>query len=95
MKKDLPQIEKAIYFSDGCSGQYKNHKKFINLLHHYRDYIVQNPPFFLNGSGGGSKFQLPTPEGRSEKLKKEGGSMVQGQGHVFLKGEELILFLYI
>ena len=26
MKKDLPQIEKVIYFSDGCSGQYKKHK---------------------------------------------------------------------
>ena len=26
---------KVIYFSDGCSGQYKNHKKFPNLSHHY------------------------------------------------------------
>ena len=24
VKKDLPQIEKVIYFSDGCSEQYKN-----------------------------------------------------------------------
>ena len=34
--------------------------------------------------GGGSKFSLPPPEaGDSEKLKKEGWTMVQGQ--VFLK----------
>ena len=40
VKKDLPQIEKVIYFSDGCSGQYKNNKNFTNLLHHYRDYAL-------------------------------------------------------
>ena len=38
VKKDLPQTEKVIYFSDGCNGQYKNNKNFTNLLHHYRDY---------------------------------------------------------
>ena len=40
VKKDLPQIEKVIYFSDGCSGQYKNNKNFTNLLHHYHDYAL-------------------------------------------------------
>ena len=40
VKKDLPQIEKVIYFSDGCSGQYKNHKNFTNLLHHYCNYAL-------------------------------------------------------
>ena len=40
-----------------------------------------DPPFLK----GGSKFWLPPPEGQeSEKLKKGGGSMVQGQ--VLLKG---------
>ena len=38
VKKDLPQIEKVIYFSDGCSEQYKNQKHFANLLHHYCNY---------------------------------------------------------
>ena len=28
VKKDLPQIEKVMYFSDGCSGHYKNHINF-------------------------------------------------------------------
>ena len=37
LKQDLPLIEKVIYFSDGCSGQYKSHKKFTNLSHHYQD----------------------------------------------------------
>ena len=42
-KKDLPQIEKMIYFSDGSSGQYKNNKNFTNLLHHYHNYAcMQN-----------------------------------------------------
>ena len=40
VKKDLLQIEKVIYFSDGCSGQYKNHKNFTNLLHHYCNYAL-------------------------------------------------------
>ena len=40
VKKDLPQIEKVIYLSEGCSGQYKNHKIFTNLLHYYHDYAL-------------------------------------------------------
>ena len=40
VKKDLPQIEKVIYFSDGCSGQYKNHKNFTNLSHRHCDYAL-------------------------------------------------------
>ena len=27
----LPHIKKIIYFSDGCGGQYKNFKNFVNL----------------------------------------------------------------
>ena len=30
----------AYYFTDGCSGQYKNRKNFINLSHHYEDFGV-------------------------------------------------------
>ena len=29
-----------IYFSDGCSGQYKNHKNFTNLSHRHCDYAL-------------------------------------------------------
>ena len=35
LTKDLPQVEKVIYFSE-----YKNHKNFTNLLHHYRNYAL-------------------------------------------------------
>ena len=36
VKKDLLQIEKSVYFSDGYIAQYKNY----NLLHHYRDHAL-------------------------------------------------------
>ena len=36
VKKDLPQIEKSVYFSDGYIAQYEN----CNLLHHYRDHAL-------------------------------------------------------
>ena len=31
---NYPHITILFYFSDGCAGQYKNSKKFINLCHH-------------------------------------------------------------
>ena len=36
------------------------------------------------GGGGEIKFWLPSPEGGNWKIKKVGGSVLQGQ--VFLKG---------
>ena len=43
------------------------------------------PPFYMRGGGGGGGENFDYPGGgRSEKLKKGSGSMVQGQ--VFLKG---------
>ena len=53
VKKDLLQTEKVIHFSDGCcSGQYKNHKNFTNLLHHYCDYALYAEWHFLATSHG-------------------------------------------
>ena len=49
------------------------------LVNHSSDH----PPFFLKGRGVNSNY-LPRRGGESEKLKKGGGSLVQGQ--VFLKG---------
>ena len=40
VKKDLQQIEKVIHFSDGCSGQYKNHKNLTTLTSLLRLCIV-------------------------------------------------------
>ena len=50
MKKDLSQIEKMIYFSDGCSEQYKNHKNFTNLSHHYCNYALHAEWHFFTTS---------------------------------------------
>ena len=33
-----PQVEKLFYFSDGCGGQYKNYKNFMNLCLHKQDF---------------------------------------------------------
>ena len=30
-----------IYFSDGCAGQYKNYKNFVNLCHHLSDVGIE------------------------------------------------------
>ena len=51
-KKDIPQIEKVLYFSDGCSGRYKNHKNFSNLLNHYCNYALYAEWHFFATSHG-------------------------------------------
>jgi hypothetical protein len=33
-------VHKIIYFSDGCAGQYKNCKNFLNLCHHRDDFGI-------------------------------------------------------
>ena len=39
-QKVNPEIEKVHYFSDGCAGQYKNKKHFLNLCLHKMDFNV-------------------------------------------------------
>ena len=36
----LPQVKKLFYFSDGCGGQYKNYKNFMNLCLHKQDFCL-------------------------------------------------------
>lgn len=36
--KTIPKVKSIEYFSDGCSGQYKNFKNFLNLCHHKEDF---------------------------------------------------------
>ena len=38
-----------MYFSDGCSAQYKNRKNFINLCHHLEDFNVPAEWHFSHG----------------------------------------------
>ena len=34
----IPYLSKIHYFSDGCTGQYKNTSNFINLCYHKMDF---------------------------------------------------------
>ena len=52
IKDKYPQISKLIYFSGGCSGQYKNRYNFINLLHHEADFGLQAEWNFFATSHG-------------------------------------------
>ena len=38
IKATMPNILKIEYFSDGCAGQYKNYKNFVNLCNHQKDF---------------------------------------------------------
>ena len=38
IKKALPNVTLLEYFSDGCAGQYKNFKTFLNLCYHSSDF---------------------------------------------------------
>ena len=38
VKREFPHISVLEYFSDGCAGQYKNFKNFLNLTYHLNDF---------------------------------------------------------
>ena len=40
LKANHPHIKKLIYFSDGCGGQYKNYKNFMDLCSHKHDFGI-------------------------------------------------------
>jgi len=42
------------YFSDGCSGQHKNYKNFLNLTYHKHDFDVDASWVFFATSHGKS-----------------------------------------
>ena len=39
--QDLPDVDNVEYFSDGCAGQYKNYKNFLNLCLHEEDFDLK------------------------------------------------------
>ena len=47
IKENHSEITKLYYFSDGCSGQYKNCKKLVNLCNHKEDFSLEAERFFL------------------------------------------------
>ena len=49
------KVKKNYYFSDGCAGQYKNCKHFLNLCHHKEDFGVEAEwHFFATSHGKGA-----------------------------------------
>ena len=50
--ENIPHIKFVEYFSDGCAGQYKNYKNFLNLTHHQSDFdIGASWSFFATSHG--------------------------------------------
>ena len=39
-KAHLPHIKKRVYFSDGCGGQYRSYKNFMDLRCHNYDFGI-------------------------------------------------------
>ena len=54
IKQNLPLIRKIIYFSDGCAGQYKNYKNFLNICYHKEDFGLEAEWNFFATSHGKS-----------------------------------------
>lgn len=54
IKEDIPGIKNVCYFSDGCAGQYKNCKNFLNLCFHERDFSLKASWAFFATSHGKS-----------------------------------------
>lgn len=52
LKANLPHISNIQYFTDGCAGQYKNYKNFLNLIFHKEDFgIGADWSFFATSHG--------------------------------------------
>ena len=52
LKQRLPSVTKIYYVSDGCSGQYKNFKNFLNLCCHKEDFSIEAEWIFFATSHG-------------------------------------------
>ena len=54
LRQSYPFIYKVLYFSDGCAGQYKNFKNFINICYHKDDFGLEAEWNFFATSHGKS-----------------------------------------
>ena len=54
IEKTIPKVKSIEYFSDGCSGQYKNFKNFLNLCHHKEDFNFKAKWSFFGTNHGKS-----------------------------------------
>lgn len=54
LRENFPVLQSIVYFSDGCAGQYKNLKNFLNLCCHEKDFgIPAEWHFFATSHGKG------------------------------------------
>ena len=53
-KEKFVAIKRLEYFSDGCSGQYKNYKNFFKLIHHLHNFNLKASWSFFATSHGKS-----------------------------------------
>ena len=71
LKVKLPDTKKVIYISDGCAGQYKNCKNFLNLCLHEKDFNLKAEwHFFATSHGKGPCDGLGKAFNQSEKCNK-------------------------
>ena len=54
----ITTIQNLFYFSDGCGGQYKNHKNFMNLFLHKQDFGLDAEWIFFATSHGKSPCDM-------------------------------------
>ena len=54
IREKYSHIENIEYFSDGCAGQYKNFKNFLNLCYHKNDFALNAEWIFFATSHGKS-----------------------------------------
>ena len=54
IKEKFPLVTNVLYFSDGCSGQYKSFKASLNLCHHQIDFGIDAEWGFFATSHGKS-----------------------------------------
>ncbi|XP_047133454.1 uncharacterized protein LOC124811601 [Hydra vulgaris] len=52
LKQKIPSIVNVVYFSDGCSSQYKNCKNIFNLCQHKSDFGIDAKRVFFATSHG-------------------------------------------
>ena len=52
IKSKHENLEKIIYFTDGCAGQYKNKSNFLNLYYHEEDFGIKAEWNFFATSHG-------------------------------------------
>ena len=89
VKKELQQLKKFEYFSDGCSGQYKNFKNWSNLTFNEADFGIKAKWIFFATSHG--KSACDGIGGTVKRLTKR-ASLQRPYGNFILTVEAMLDF---